>query len=379
MAQLIELPGADGPINEGERRVVEALVRELPSDYYVIPNIEITEASGQAFEYDVVVSAPHAVYAIETKDWRGEIIGDEREWLVNGATRKSPLPAVQRKARILKSKLVDRMQVLAQLWVEPAVVLASQPVSLELTDEALRLVFSIPELVVYLTSPARLGPRADTSGELQEHALRALTSQAHRRTGMPVFGTYLVIEELSQSGDETEYRARHRQLPGVPPVHLRVVFLSAYGLTEQQRAERKTILARDAEALLIMGSHPNVIAAREFFETDAGQFVLVLDEVPGRSLSQRLKNGTPMSTSERLGLLAEITRALAHAHTHGVIHRQLSPECILIGDDGSARLANFSLAKLLKAVSQRSGTMNRSMTSIQPIWPRSWRIPGWAN
>jgi hypothetical protein len=106
MARLIEAPGGAGPVNGGEQRIVSLLVSGLPSDYVIIPNVEIRENGSQVFEYDIVVLAPHAVYALETKDWRGEIKGDDREWLVNGKSRRAPIILAERKAKVLKSKLV---------------------------------------------------------------------------------------------------------------------------------------------------------------------------------------------------------------------------------------------------------------------------------
>jgi len=96
MAELLEIPGGEGPVNEGERRVIATLLAGLPSSYLVAPNVEILEPGGQRFEYDAIVVAPHAVYVVETKDWWGHIRGDDREWLVNGYSRKAPLLVTER-------------------------------------------------------------------------------------------------------------------------------------------------------------------------------------------------------------------------------------------------------------------------------------------
>ena len=85
MAEIIEIPGGEGPVNEGERRVIAALLAELPASYLVAPNVEILETSGQRFEYDAIIVAPHAVYVIETKDGGGADPGRRsrvaRQWL----------------------------------------------------------------------------------------------------------------------------------------------------------------------------------------------------------------------------------------------------------------------------------------------------------
>src|SRR5579883_1261093 len=153
MAELIELSGNGGPVNEGERRIVAALVERLPARYLIAPNIEITEPGGQRYEYDAVVVAPHAVYVVEIKDWPGRIEGDDREWLVNGHSRKAPLALTERKAKVLKSKLVDYMQALARVRVEAAIALAGKVSALRLSEEGARRVFSPVALTDFLMDP----------------------------------------------------------------------------------------------------------------------------------------------------------------------------------------------------------------------------------
>jgi len=283
---------------------------------------------------------------LRRKTGGGQIRGDDHEWLVNGYSRKAPLPLAQRKARILKSKLVERAAVLARVWVDAAVILATTPALLNLTPEGMRRVFSLDEIVPFLTDPAAVRQRPAAIADLRGHVVRALDVGLRPRSGPLVFGQYEVIERLEQDDDEAVYRARHRLMPGAPPVRLRVVTLSPYALSGQQRAERQASLSREAEALLRMGSHPNVVAAREVFTVE-NRTVVVLDGTEGRTLRQRLKDGTPLTTEERLDVLVDVCQALSHAHTHGVVHRRIDPTSILLSEDGTTRLARFGLAKIL--------------------------------
>lgn len=345
MAKLIQSPGSSGPVNEGERRVVEVLTKGLADDYWVIPNVEIGEPQGQQWEYDVILVAPHAVYVIETKDWHGQIIGDQREWLVNGSTRKAPTIATERKAKVLKSKLVEHAQVLARVRVEGLVAIASTPEKLQLSPGIEHRVIPLGKLLNFVSDAARIGQRPLAIEDVQHLVIRALDVRTRPRSGPVVFGPYEVIEELEQADGAALYRAKHQFMPGAPPVRLRVSTLS-YLLDTQQRQERKVALYREAEALRRMGSHPNVIAAREVFEDQDGRIVTVLDGTEGRSLRHRLLEGTPMTLEERLFVLIDVCRALVHAHTHGVIHRHLEPATILLTDDGIAHLSGFELAKI---------------------------------
>ena len=72
MAKLVVLPDAR-PIEQGETLVVQYLRQVLPDTYTLIPNAEIAEPGRPPFEYDLIVLAPHAIYVIEVKRWRGGI------------------------------------------------------------------------------------------------------------------------------------------------------------------------------------------------------------------------------------------------------------------------------------------------------------------
>jgi serine/threonine protein kinase len=347
MARLIEPEAGDGPVNDGERRVTRAFTEGLPEGYIVIPNFEIGEPGGQRFEYDLAVVAPHGVYVVEVKDWRGRIVGDTAAWLVNGRYRKSPVLLTERKAKVLKSKLVDAHQALARVRVEAMVVLASSRVRLDLGGDAAARVFSIQQALAFVTNPAQIRQEPASIAALKNAIVQALLRRGRSRHRALVFGDYQVIEVLEQDDEEALYRARHKDMPAAPEVRLRVVTLSPYLLTEQQRAARKRQLFRDLEALLTMGSHPNVVAARSIFEDDSGRIVVVLDATEGQTLRQRLSiNTTPLTVEERIAILVDVCRGLTHAHAHGVVHRRVEPENVLIDEAGTARLARFGLAKL---------------------------------
>ena len=346
MAQLIEPPGGEGPVDEWERRVVAKLVRELPDNYIVIPNLLVTSAGGQRLEYDVVVIAPHAVYVVEVKGWRGPISGDRWEWLLDGRRRRNPMLLTERKAKALKSELVGHAQALGRVRVEAVVTLANEQATVDLTDEGRRMVAPLAELVVLLTDAGRVRQARGTIAGLIPVVRDAILRRTSGRVRVLRIRDYEVLETLGQSDEETVYRARRTDMPAAPEVRLRVVTLSPYLLDDHERIRREDRLFREAEALLHMGPHPNVVTVRDVFRDDDGRIVVVQESDDARSLRQRLSGGTPLTIGQRLSLLADLCRGLAHAHGHGVIHRLVTPGHVLLSDDGQARLADFGLAKL---------------------------------
>ena len=92
--------------------------------------------------------------------------------------------------------------------------------------------------------------------------------------------------------------------------------------------------------------HPNIVEIHAAGEWQGGRYI-VLECVPGGNLAERLRGA-----QQPEGWAAEIARTIAvaveHAHKCGIIHRDLKPSNILIASDGSLKVADFGLAKLLR-------------------------------
>lgn len=100
----------DGPVNNGEKRLQNYLVNNLPDDYYVVPNLNLAVSSRhitKIWEYDVIVVAPHAVFHIENKDWGGHLEGDDYAWFRSGQEVANPHKTANLKSKILATKIRD--------------------------------------------------------------------------------------------------------------------------------------------------------------------------------------------------------------------------------------------------------------------------------
>lgn len=119
--------------------------------------------------------------------------------------------------------------------------------------------------------------------------------------------------------------------------------------------EVRAMFLREAEIAGLL-HHPNVVSVLDFGEDSEGPF-LVMDYVHGVSLHQLLKavgaSGSRLSTLSVAQIFEPVARGLEAAHTltdHagrqlGLVHRDVSPSNILVGYDGSCRLADFGIAK----------------------------------
>ena len=114
MASIIKPPYFESVVNAGEKRLLDYLEVNLPDNYYLIPNVEIASTNPknnrtQYWEYDLICVAPHGIYNIENKDWKGRIEGDDHYWYLNDRQMPNPLKTGRQKTAILASKLKGQL------------------------------------------------------------------------------------------------------------------------------------------------------------------------------------------------------------------------------------------------------------------------------
>ena len=110
-----------------------------------------------------------------------------------------------------------------------------------------------------------------------------------------------------------------------------------------QRSEHSDRLRREARALAAL-NHPSILTIHDMDEAD-GQPYLVLEWLGGGALSDR-QPPVVLTESAFLDIALPIADALAAAHEHGIVHRDVKPANVLVADDGRIKLADFGLAKL---------------------------------
>ena len=131
MAKILKPPYFESVVNAGEKRVLDFLEANLPDNYFLIPNVEIASTNPrnnrtQYWEYDLIVVAPHAVFNIENKDWKGRIEGDDNYWYLNDRQMANPLKTGRQKTAILASKLKEENHSWGQAWIQNLVSLSYQ-------------------------------------------------------------------------------------------------------------------------------------------------------------------------------------------------------------------------------------------------------------
>ncbi|MDO9457088.1 serine/threonine-protein kinase, partial [Nocardioides sp.] len=102
--------------------------------------------------------------------------------------------------------------------------------------------------------------------------------------------------------------------------------------------------ASEAQLLSLL-SHESIVTLYDASVAD-GRPWLALELVEGRTMSDLLRDGT-MAPRPLAALAAQVAAGLAHAHTRGVVHRDVKPSNVLVSPDGRARLTDFGIARLV--------------------------------
>jgi len=102
---------------------------------------------------------------------------------------------------------------------------------------------------------------------------------------------------------------------------------------------------REAKTLAKL-SHPNIVTIFDFGHTSDGTAYLILEFVDGINLREAMSSGN-VGSDEALEVVSTICGALEYAHSKGVVHRDIKPENILLGEDGTLKVADFGIAKIV--------------------------------
>lgn len=153
---------------------------------------------------------------------------------------------------------------------------------------------------------------------------------------MQVIQHYQLIERIGHGGPGEVYRAIDTHNGAT--VAIKALERNIDGIARLQR--EKDILRQL--------NHPNIVKLLAMVEADGRQY-LVLEYVSGGNLGQLLAQNGPLSLRRALSIANELADALICAHQHNIFHHDLKLSCILIGENGSPRLADFGLAHLREA------------------------------
>jgi serine/threonine-protein kinase len=161
------------------------------------------------------------------------------------------------------------------------------------------------------------------------------------------FGRYILEPYLGGGAFKSVYRARRAGAAAdEPPL--------ALGFPHHQDAEGIAELEQE----LTVGRrllHPNILRVYGI-ERDRGVAFLVMEHLEGETLRARLRRAGVLPPPEALRYVGLIAEALAHAHAARVLHRDVKPENVFIAADGTPKLFDFGVARLLARTSEQASS-----------------------
>ncbi|MEM8923402.1 MAG: serine/threonine-protein kinase [Actinomycetota bacterium] len=113
------------------------------------------------------------------------------------------------------------------------------------------------------------------------------------------------------------------------------------GLSDEQRRRR---FDRERRAMGMLAGHSNVMPVHDSGYTANDEGYIVMDFAPGGSLTDRVRGDGPLRWPEAVEVMAAVADATDAAHRHGVLHRDIKPDNILIDRFGVPRLTDFGIA-----------------------------------
>jgi serine/threonine protein kinase len=190
--------------------------------------------------------------------------------------------------------------------------------------------------------PSQTSRRVGESAR-REVAAGAQSGSTARQETIPssdlVAGKYRIEHELGRGGMGAVYSAKDTF------IHRRV----AIKLVQVETgADLESVARRMRREAAISGrlAHPNIVTLYDA-GVDGERIYLVMELVAGSSLDEILGNRGALARSEATAITLQILSALTYAHKQGVVHRDLKPANILVADDGSVKVTDFGVAKML--------------------------------
>ena len=165
----------------------------------------------------------------------------------------------------------------------------------------------------------------------------ATLADATPAVALPQLPDYEILHFLGRGGMGVVYKARHRRLR-------RNVALKMFEPGRVPSPREVMRFRAEAEAIARL-QHPNVVQIFEVGEWGGLPF-LALELAEGGTLAQRLQQ-LPFAPTAAAALIETLARAAQHAHDFGIVHRDLKPANVLFAADGTPKLTDFGLAKVL--------------------------------
>lgn len=393
LKQVSKISGLYG--QPGEEMVSSFLAENLP-DSYVILNSPRLYYHGATFDIDHVVIGPNGVFVVETKNMQGTIQGGMMgNWVqVRKRTGKNrnvkignPANQVNQYGKVVKAQLGSRLAHQTgrkvSFKIYPIVVFVPEDIDLS------KMVYDKPgfigrvrvlplyELVNYILTREGASYTDDDIKQFadllipvdQRDQTNYFSPEQLKELCSTKQGRYEIFEEIGRGNFGVVYRAFDYKLD-------QEVAVKKLPLHHQMSSAAIQRFYREAQIASSL-SHENIIKVHDFYE-ESGEYCITMEIIDGQTLEQFVQT-SPVSINEALRIISDVSKALDYAHSNQVIHRDLKPSNVMISTDGTIKVTDFGIAKLLNStdltIDQSTAgtplTMSPEQVTGQPVTVKS--------
>lgn len=201
-------------------------------------------------------------------------------------------------------------------------------------EECLR----IQEKTLQSGTPAkRLGDLMMAKGYLTDVQVRDILQAQEKRTGPISVPGYKVLSKIGQGSMGSIYKGLQISMDRIVAIKV----LAPKFARNKIFRERFLSEARAVARL----NHPNIIQGIDVGEAN-GVHYFTMEYIDGPTVGELLKRGGALDEKRALPIAIQISRALNHAFQHGILHRDIKPDNVLLTREGTAKLCDLGLAKI---------------------------------
>ena len=193
------------------------------------------------------------------------------------------------------------------------------------------------------------------TGKLTEYQASVISTGQSQNL---VFGEYTVVDKIGSGGMGDVFKAQHGRMK-----RLAAIKTLPRKLLDSDGAVQRFHKEVEAAARLI---HPNIVITYDASERD-GVHYLAMEYVDGKDLAATIQLGGHTPTSEVLGWVLQTARGLEYAHRQGIIHRDIKPGNLLLASDGTVKILDMGLARMVQPVGDRDATTTERLTATGQI------------
>lgn len=183
--------------------------------------------------------------------------------------------------------------------------------------------------------------------------------------GQMLDGRYEILEIIGVGGMAVVYKAMDHRLN-------RFVAVKILKDDYSDDAEFRRRFHGESQAVAML-SHPNIVSVYDVSKNNDLDFI-VMELIDGISLKQYMEQKGPLSWRETLHFSMQIAKALEHAHSRSIIHRDIKPHNVMILKDGSVKVADFGIARIASAQNTLTKEALGSVHYISPEQARGARV-----